>query len=175
MNEEYIPDYSTYNLHDLADAFLRIDKTNHPLKTLALYKELMSRLKLSDDIDLQSEELNNILKAIVEKKEPVKSKFITVISWILIAVAALGCLSSFSMFFASLAGTSTSAFNDLDGFNPVLKFVLTHLQAAFFLYFIINAGFLSSAIGLLKRQDWARLAVIVFLCLGSIWNIFGPF
>lgn len=49
--------------------------------------------------------------------------------------------------------------------------LINHTEMFFFALFMIALSILISAIGLLKRKNWARLAVIAMLPFGLIWPV----
>lgn len=51
--------------------------------------------------------------------------------------------------------------------------MFSHPQVFFGAFLVISATTLVSAIGLLKRQNWARLVFIGILALGIVWNLGG--
>lgn len=56
---------------------------------------------------------------------------------------------------------------------PVFEFMLRHMRAIVFATLLLALTTLGSAIGLLKRRNWARLLFIVLLGLGIAWNLGG--
>lgn len=55
------------------------------------------------------------------------------------------------------------------------SFMLDHIRLMFGLFFAVCALTLMSAIGLLKRKNWARLIFISMMVLGMLWNLAGVF
>jgi hypothetical protein len=53
------------------------------------------------------------------------------------------------------------------------RFVFAHPRAIFGFFLVISAATLVSAIGLLKRKNWARLIFIAIMVLGITWNLGG--
>ena len=52
MEENFIPDYSTYDPEVLVDVYSRIDRENNPLKAKALDDEIRKRFNLDPDKEL---------------------------------------------------------------------------------------------------------------------------
>ena len=56
---------------------------------------------------------------------------------------------------------------------PFAAFMAAHIQLFFFAFLLVSAFMLASAIGLLKRRNWARLSIIGLLFLAILWQIGG--
>jgi hypothetical protein len=53
------------------------------------------------------------------------------------------------------------------------RFMFSHPQVFFGAFLAVSATTLVSAIGLLRRQNWARFIFIGILVLGIVWNLGG--
>ena len=59
--------------------------------------------------------------------------------------------------------------------TPVIAlFMMDHTRVIFLSFFAICTLTLVSAIGLLKRKNWARLIFVTVMGAGILWNIGGP-
>jgi len=105
-----------------------------------------------------------------------RSNFVTVLAWIFIALAG------FTTFISLLQNVMVNLMLPLDDVHlrkgmqempPFIAFLFSHLQLFFLAFLIVSATTLGSAIGLLYRQNWARLVFIAILALGIVWNIGG--
>ena len=103
-----------------------------------------------------------------------KSTFVTVVAWIFIvgsSIATLVSLMQNIMFHVMLKETDLSrATQDMP---PVASFMFGHFQLIVLAFLLISILMLASSIGLLKRNNWARLVFIVVLSLGIIWSLGG--
>jgi hypothetical protein len=50
------------------------------------------------------------------------------------------------------------------------SFMLENLRLFFALFLVLSALTLASAIGLLRRQNWARIVFICIMALGIVWS-----
>ena len=106
-----------------------------------------------------------------------KSTFVTVVAWIFIVLSGLTT-------FISLLQNVMIGFMPRDLFNSAIqdttfahvmpsstRFMFTHFQLFFLLFFVLSALMLLSSIGLLRRRNWARLVFIGLLGFGIVYNI----
>lgn len=115
-----------------------------------------------------------------ETGEKQRSTFITVVAWIFIVITGFGTLMTllqnimiatiFPMAEMQEAMTHQEEFQDMPFFA---KFMFNHFQLYFLFMFFLTATTLASAIGLLKRKQWARKAFIVVLGFGIVFVVFG--
>jgi len=100
------------------------------------------------------------------------STFVTVVAWIFIVlggyitlVSVLQNIMVFTMFPAEgLASHSEEA-------PALIRFMLSHFRALVPLGLIASCATLVSAIGLLKRRNWARIAFVVLMALGIAYLV----
>jgi glucan phosphoethanolaminetransferase (alkaline phosphatase superfamily) len=103
-----------------------------------------------------------------------RSTFVTVLAWILIIFAGFATLISLlqvvmvSIMFAS--EELQIATNDSDVSAEVFMQFFSWLVYAFAAISLIT---FVSAIGLLKRKNWARLFFVVVMVIGIVWQIAG--
>ena len=108
-----------------------------------------------------------------------QSGFVTTVAWIFIVLAGFAT-------FISLLQNVMLAFMPHDVFNQALqdttftrampsapRFMFAHFHAMIVAFFVICAATLLSAIGLLRRRNWARLVFIGLLAFGVVYNIVG--
>jgi hypothetical protein len=114
----------------------------------------------------------------VEEQDPAqRSTFVTVLAWLLIAFAGFATLIGlmqnimihtmmpFDRLPADAPGTEA-----MPGF---FRFMFANVHLFFLSFLVLSAVALVSAIGLLKRKNWARLVFIGLFGLGILWNIAG--
>lgn len=122
------------------------------------------------------------------RPEQDRSTFVTVVSWIFIIGAALGMIGALFQFVLFFLLSSSPEF--AKGMNlPVgdssssASFIVVSIVCA--IMFVCDVVYLVSAIGLLKRKNWARIMTLVLLALAILgiilWaigsgvvSLFGP-
>lgn len=109
-----------------------------------------------------------------------RSTFVTVVAWICIVLA--GCTTGISLLqnlmlhlmFPVGEFTASVQSSDVHPQLPAIhRFIFSHIQLVFLSFFGLSGGLLISAIGLLKRKNWARLMFITFLIVGILLNVAG--
>jgi hypothetical protein len=109
-----------------------------------------------------------------------KSKFVTVIAWIFIVG------SGFATFVSILQNIIVNlifpteiireAFNDATAQEHIpsaFRFLFLNIRTFLFGFFVLSAATLTSAIGLLRRRNWARILFVVMMCLGILLHAGG--
>jgi hypothetical protein len=113
-----------------------------------------------------------------------RSQFVTALAWFSIVVAALmTCSSLLQTIFVNLFLPANSlqqlqSAADANVVPPALMFVVKHLKTILFVYLLLSLSLLAVSIALLKRKEWARIAFIVMLALGTLSGfapLFLPF
>jgi hypothetical protein len=120
----------------------------------------------------------------MENAESVKqerSTFVSATAWIFIVLSGFGTFISLMQnimvhFMFSLPEVQTAMnSNDMASqMPPFVHFIFSHFRLFVFLMFVVVLFTLISAIGLLKRKDWARktfigmLSIAILVMLGSI-------
>lgn len=111
---------------------------------------------------------------------PPRSSFVTTIAWIFIVLAGfstvIGLMQTLMLHFvfpleemkAQMAQDPAS-----EHMPPLARVMFDYFEWAVFAFFGLSAGLCASAIGLLKRQNWARLVFIGLMGLGVVWNLAG--
>ena len=106
-----------------------------------------------------------------------RSSFVTVIAWIFIVI------SGFMTFISLLQNILINTVFPLDKLQsakasappmpPIFNFLFDHFRFFFLAFFLFSAVKLVSAIGLLRRWNWARLMFVGILGLGIAWIAVG--
>jgi hypothetical protein len=109
-----------------------------------------------------------------KRHSPSRSQFVTALAWFSIVVAALATCSSFMqsifvfLFLPADAVQQLQSAVDANVVPPALVFVLTHLKKILLGYLLLSVTLLMVSIALLKRKEWARIAFIVLLAIGTL-------
>ena len=107
-----------------------------------------------------------------------RSNFVTVLAWIFIG------LSGFSTLIAVLQNVMIQTLFRSSGMEKALQspppdmpaaaaFMFSHFQLFFLVMLLLCVFTLISAIGLLKRRNWARLCFVGIMLLGIVWQFVG--
>lgn len=107
-----------------------------------------------------------------------KSTFVTTLAWIFIVLAGFATPISilqnimFAVVFSSeqtekAVNTSRAG----DNVPPLIGFMFSHFRLYFFAFFLVSVTTLVAAIGLLKRQNWARLVFVGLMIFGMAWSV----
>lgn len=109
-----------------------------------------------------------------------RSSFITVLAWIFIVLAGLTTFISIlqnimitAMFPVEEMNRSFSDPDFQENVPTVFSYVFSNIRVFFFGFFAISCATFISAIGLLKRRNWARIVFIIIMAAGIAWNIFA--
>jgi hypothetical protein len=110
---------------------------------------------------------------------PGRSTFVTVVAWTFIALAG------FASFIAVLQALMFVFVFPADQFSPpesakgfqempvFFRFMFQHVKWFFAFFWALSVVTLISAIGLLRRKNWARLAFVAIMVVGIVWNLAG--
>ena len=109
---------------------------------------------------------------------PPKSTFITVLAWVFISIGGFATLISvaqaimFAFVFPADFVPPASAMPEKMNEMPALFKLLAQNPLWFFAFFwsICVVTFVS-ALGLLRRRNWARLVFIGLMAFGIVWNL----
>lgn len=107
-----------------------------------------------------------------------RSTFVTVVAWILIVASAFATLITLLqtvlvfVVFPS-AGMDMETGPLPSDMPPGAAFLFEHLEWLFVVSLIVSVATLASSIGLLRRRNWARLAVAGLMVLGIVWCLGG--
>jgi hypothetical protein len=108
---------------------------------------------------------------------PQRSNFVTVVAWIFIVLAGFSTFMSamqnvmFSMVGFGEFPPPTGA--EAEQMPPFFRFMLQNMRLVMLSFLLLSAATLASAIGLLRRKNWARLVFIAIMAMGIVWNIAG--
>lgn len=104
-----------------------------------------------------------------------RSTFVTVLAWVFIVLAGLATLISglqnlmlHTMMPTNLTPPTGPGAEHMPAF---MRWMLSHIRLFFLAVLLLSASTLAAAIGLLKRRNWARLAIVTLLTLGIVWNL----
>lgn len=111
---------------------------------------------------------------------PARSTFVSVLAWVFIV------LGSFATLIALMQNIMIALVFPLDEMRqamdradttppmpPWFRFMLTYMQLFFAAFFVFSAATLISAIGLLRRRNWARRAFVGIMIVCALWNLLG--
>jgi hypothetical protein len=106
-----------------------------------------------------------------------RSSFVTVLAWIFIVLAGFATLIAVLQ---NIMINTVFPLEDLQNAShkapdapAALSFFASHIRLFFASFLAITASTLVSAVGLLKRKNWARFIFIAILVLGIVWNVVG--
>lgn len=103
-----------------------------------------------------------------------RSTFVTAVAWVFIALAgfatAIAILQNIMLALMFPQEEMRAAANTKD-FPAFAGYMFAYPHIIFGAFLAVSATTLVSAIGLLKRQNWARLIFIAILVVGILWNL----
>ena len=105
-----------------------------------------------------------------------RSTFVTAVAWVFVVLAGFATVIAIlqnimiTVMFPKEAMTEAANVKDAPAFA---RFMFAYPQVFFGVFLAASAIALVSAIGLLKRKNWARLIFIAILVLGIVWNVGG--
>jgi hypothetical protein len=108
-----------------------------------------------------------------------RSTFVTVLAWIFIVLSGFGTVIAILqniMVFTVFRGPEISQAMQAPappGMPSAAAFMTSHVYLFFLAFLLASAFTLASAIGLLKRWNWARLCFVGMMVLGILWNLGG--
>jgi hypothetical protein len=105
-----------------------------------------------------------------------RSSFVTAVAWVFIVLAGFATLIAIlqnimiAVMFPAEAMRETENVKDAPA---IARFMFSYPLVIFGAFLAVAATTLISAIGLLRRKNWARLIFIGMLSLGTLWNLGG--
>jgi hypothetical protein len=103
-----------------------------------------------------------------------RSTFVTVVAWIFIVGSGFATLvSAMQNVMFHLVFKDDELAQVPDELPGIAAFMFENFQLVVLAVLLVSLSILISSIGLLKRKNWARLAFIVLMSLGIIWNLGG--
>lgn len=110
--------------------------------------------------------------------EAQRSQFVTVVAWIFIVLGGFTTLISLLQNVMLNTVFPIDQMQEQMASNPtpmpaMFQWMTSHFRLFFLAFFLVALTTLVSAIGLLRRRNWGRLAFIGILALGILWNLGG--
>jgi hypothetical protein len=105
-----------------------------------------------------------------------RSSFVTALAWVFIALAGFTTLIAIlqnvmiAVMFPADFGGEVRGTSDMPAF---FRIFFSYPRVFFGAFLVVSAATLISAIGLLRRKNWARLLFIAVMVLGILWNLGG--
>ncbi len=114
------------------------------------------------------------------KGMPARSNFVTVLAWIFIA------FSGFAVFVSILQNVMITFSFPMERIQAAMqepqaqqhvpaafRFLFNNFAWLFRAFLVVSLAVLAASIGLLRRKNWARIAFIMLMALGILWNLGG--
>ena len=106
------------------------------------------------------------------------SSFVTGVAWVFIALSGFGTVMSIlqNILFHTVFNTpemEKALHTAPPGTPPFAMFMFSHFALFFAAFFAMSVVTLAASIGLLKRENWARLFFIGLMVLSILWNLGG--
>lgn len=112
-----------------------------------------------------------------DRLAPPRSTFVSVVAWVFIVLAGfttvMSVLQNVMFAMVGFGDFPPPTGDDAQQIPPLFRFMLRNMQLVMLSFLLVSVASLVSAIGLLRRKNWARLAFIAILALGIVWNIGG--
>jgi hypothetical protein len=109
-----------------------------------------------------------------------RSTFVTALAWVFIALGGFSTLMAImqNIMLAVMfpIDEMRSAVEQAGEAHPIpapYRFMAEYFWLFFVLFLVLSATTLVSAIGLLRRRNWARLVFIGMMAVGVLWNLTG--
>ncbi len=113
----------------------------------------------------------------VQQKKPERSTFVSIVAWIFIVISGfstfISILQNIMIYTIFPKEEMNQAFQHTEQIPVFANFIFNHFDLFFLAFLVASATTFITAIGLLKRKNWARIVFIVIMSLGIIWNILG--
>ena len=109
-----------------------------------------------------------------------RSTFVTTVAWIFIVLGGftllISLLQNVMIFLLFPVDEMRAAMREADKAQPMpagFRFVAEHFHWFFAAFLVVSAATFVSAIGLLRRRNWARCLFIGVMAFGILWNLPG--
>ena len=109
-----------------------------------------------------------------------RSGFVNVVAWVFIVLGAfstlIAALQNLMMTLVFPLDEMRQSMDQAEHAQPMpgwFRFMFDHIRLWFALYLLLSVVTLVSAIGLLRRANWARLVFIGIMAIGLLWNLSG--
>lgn len=189
----YQEEIKRYTFDELVDVFHHIDREKLPVRFRIVVHEIKRReggklpiqqttepLKDSDVSMSHQEEIWGTNDFPEPPSPRQRSTFVTVVAWIFIVFAGfatgISLLQNIMLHLVfPVEEITTSLRNpEVQTQLPIIhQFIFSHIQLFFLSFLGLSGCLLISAIGLLKRKNWARLIFITLLSFGILLNLLG--
>lgn len=107
-----------------------------------------------------------------------RSNFITALAWIFIVLGGFTSLIAIAqnvmlhlVFPLDEVKVKMAAGQGAEHFPAFARFMLENFELFFGAFLLVSLATFISALGLLKRREWARLTFIGLMMLGVVWNL----
>src|ERR1700733_1602155 len=100
---------------------------------------------------------------------PQRSKVITVIGYLFIALAGFGLLNCLTFLFMPVDQLMAALPKQPEGAKIDPGLFISVMRGVFFVIFVVLTWVVLSAVGLIMRKPWARISMIVLLGIGIVW------
>ena len=100
-----------------------------------------------------------------------RSKAVTVVGWVFIALAGFGLLNCLTFLFMPMDQLMAAMPKQPEGAKIDPDLFISVMRGVFFFMFGVLAWAVLSAVGLIMRKPWARISMIVLLAIGIAWNL----
>lgn len=108
-----------------------------------------------------------------------KSVFVNVIGWILVALSAIGLLTSFLQYVVVQVFQGGRVFESAPGefkmFFGQWLILFNNLGSVLLVHMIVCIAFLVGALAMISRRNWGRWLVIFLFCLQVLFALLRPF
>lgn len=112
------------------------------------------------------------------KKRLVDPSLVTVVAWVLIGLSAISVLITafqsvlfFSFFPLSELQQALQENLKVEKATEMASFIVSSLHFVLPAFFVASLALFIGAVGLLRRQGWARMMLIGIFVLGIVWSI----
>lgn len=113
---------------------------------------------------------------------PQKSTFVSILAWVFIvlsagatAVSALQSLMLYLLFPRAELKAALAAGLQAQPLPWAARVMVNHFELFIWGFLVVSVVMLVTAIGLLRRWNWARRIFILLMALGIAWNLVGVF
>jgi hypothetical protein len=170
---ENINELSTYLLIKKYQA----EKDRQSSTALEIAKIIREDLKISEEVDLNSIEIQNRFSNIVLNEKKKNEKFINITAWIFIIITGLsfvgnGCGLLTKNLSLMISTTSDKLMNN--SINPIIRFYIENHVLFVVISVIFSFAVFITSIGILYRSEIARKVAIIFLGIKILENFIQP-